>query len=54
MKILNILTEPWALSAEKLGEVVSIYGAHVRGPKIDFQSIQKKMTLGGDAPAPPL
>jgi signal peptide peptidase SppA len=53
VKILNILTEPWALSAEKLGEVISVYGAHIRGPKIDFQAIQKRMSLGGDAPQPP-
>lgn len=53
MKILNILTEPWALPGEKLSEVVSIYDAHIRGPKIDFQAIQKRMALGGDAPALP-
>lgn len=40
MKILDILTSPWAMQPEKYEEVVGIYRTHLRGEKIDLKAIE--------------
>jgi signal peptide peptidase SppA len=50
MKILDVLTSPWAIQPEKLYEIRNIYKTHFHGEKIPWQSIkaQTGMNLGGD------
>ncbi len=36
MKLLDILTEPWAIVPAKLKEIVDIYNTHLKGEKIDI------------------
>ena len=40
MKILDIVTSPWAISPECLSEIRQIYAAHLRGEKIDWRKIE--------------
>lgn len=40
MKLLDVINSPWAITESKLGEIVSIYRAHVRGPKIDLTALE--------------
>lgn len=40
MKLLDILTEPWAITPEKKKEIDEIYAAHLRGEKIDISAIE--------------
>lgn len=40
MKIIDILTSPWAISPEKYAEIVNIYFRHARGETADFASIE--------------
>jgi signal peptide peptidase SppA len=42
-KILDIVNSPWALLPEKLDQVVAIYGAYVRGEKIDIAAIEAQL-----------
>ena len=39
MKILDILTSPWAIQPDKMQEIRNIYQTHMRGDKIDIKSI---------------
>lgn len=43
MKILDILTAPWAIVPEKLDEIQEIYFKHSRGEKIDIATIEAKI-----------
>jgi len=43
MKLLDIITSPWAIVPEKLTEIRAIYAAHIRGEKIDFKAIEGKV-----------
>lgn len=43
MKIIDVLTSPWAIQPEKLIEIQSIYATHLRGEKIDVQSIEARI-----------
>lgn len=43
MKLLDIMTGPWAIVPDKLAEIQSIYEAHVRGPKIDIKSVESAL-----------
>lgn len=38
--VLDVLNSPWAITDEKLREIVEIYSAHLRGDKIDLASIE--------------
>jgi signal peptide peptidase SppA len=49
MKILDVLTSPWAIRQEKLAEIRNIYQAHLRGPKIDWKEMEACVGL----PLPP-
>ena len=56
MKILDVLTSPWAIAPEKLAEIKSVYRAHFAGEKIDWKNIEAKIGLGSvkrakDAPS---
>jgi signal peptide peptidase SppA len=46
MKIIDILTSPWAIAPEKLNEIRSIYLAHLRGEKIDWKAIEARIPPG--------
>lgn len=43
MKILDIVTAPWAIVPEKLTEIQEIYITHLRGEKIDIAGIEAKI-----------
>lgn len=43
MKLLNILTGPWAIQPEKLLEIQEIYATHLRGDKIDIAGVEKRL-----------
>ncbi len=43
MKILDILTAPWAIQPEKLLEIQAIYATHLRGEKIDIEAVEKRL-----------
>ena len=43
MKILDILTSPWAIQPEKLLEIQAIYATHLRGDKIDIEAVEKRL-----------
>lgn len=40
MKLLDIMTGPWAIVPSKLTEIQGIYEAHRRGPKIDLKAVE--------------
>jgi len=40
MKILDVLTEPWAIIPQKKAEIDEIYATHLRGEKIDLSVIE--------------
>ncbi len=43
MKILDIVTSPWAIMPEKLVELQEIYITHLRGEKIDIASVEARL-----------
>lgn len=43
MKLLDILTAPWAIVPEKLIEIQNIYYTHLRGEKIDIKTIEAQI-----------
>ena len=43
MKIIDILTSPWAIQPKKLFEIQEIYSTHLRGDKIDIKAIEAKV-----------
>ena len=45
MKILDILTSPWAIVPDKLYEIQEIYSTHLRGEKIDIAGIEAKINV---------
>jgi signal peptide peptidase SppA len=42
MKILDILTSPWAIQPEKLLEIQAIYATHLRG-EMDIEAVEKRL-----------
>lgn len=42
MKLLDIMTSPWAIKPEALKEIRAIYEAHMRGEKIDIKGLEAK------------
>jgi len=40
MRIIDVLTSPWAIMPEKLYEIQAIYSTHLRGEKIDIKGIE--------------
>jgi signal peptide peptidase SppA len=43
LKILDVLTSPWAILPEKLAEIQAIYSVHLRGEKIDIKGIEAQI-----------
>lgn len=43
MKLLDVLTAPWAIEPAKLLEIQAIYATHLRGDKIDIAAIEQKL-----------
>lgn len=43
MKLLDVLTSPWAIIPEKLQEIQAIYLTHLRGDKIDIKGIEAQL-----------
>lgn len=43
MKLLDILTSPWAIVPEKLLEIQEIYFIHLRGERIDIKGIETRI-----------
>lgn len=43
MRIIDVLSSPWAILPDKLAEIQAIYATHLRGEKIDIKSIEAKL-----------
>jgi len=43
MRIIDVLTSPWAIMPEKLFEIQQIYRTHLRGDKIDIKAIEAQI-----------
>jgi capsid assembly protease len=43
VKILDVLTSPWAIVPDKLIEIQNIYATHLRGEKIDLKAVEAKI-----------
>jgi len=43
MKLLDVITSPWAIQPEKLLEIQAIYATHMRGDKIDIEAVEKRL-----------
>lgn len=43
MKLLNILSSPWAIDPAKLNEIQGIYETHLRGDKIDIAGVEQRL-----------
>ena len=43
MKLLDVVTSPWAIQPEKLIEIQAIYATHLRGEKIDIGAVEKRI-----------
>ena len=43
MKLLDVLTAPWAIEPAKLHEIQAIYATHLRGEKIDISALEAKL-----------
>lgn len=42
MRLIDVLTSPWAIVPDKLSEIISIYDTHLRGEKIDIDQIEAR------------
>lgn len=43
MKILDVITSPWAIIPDKYSEIQEIYFTHLRGEKIDLKGIEARI-----------
>lgn len=43
MRIVDVLSAPWAIVPEKLEEILAIYQTHLRGEKIDLEALEAKL-----------
>lgn len=43
MKLLDVLTAPWAIEPAKLLEIQAIYATHLRGDKIDLAGVEARL-----------
>lgn len=46
MKLLDIMTSPWAITPNKLQEIRQVYATHLRGPKIDLKELKGNAAFG--------
>lgn len=50
MKLMDIMTAPWAISPDRLKEIRDIYTTHMKGEKIDLKELQAMRRTGMDDP----
>lgn len=43
MKLLDVVTSPWAIQPSKLVEIQGIYATHLRGEKIDIAGVEQRL-----------
>src|ERR1035437_7675600 len=43
MRLIDVLTSPWAIIPAKLSEITEIYARHVRGEKIDIEALEARL-----------
>lgn len=43
MKLIDVVTGPWAIQPDKLVEIQAIYATHLRGDKIDIEAVEKRL-----------
>lgn len=43
MRLIDVVTGPWAIAPEKLAEIQAIYATHLRGEKIDIDAVEKRL-----------
>lgn len=43
MKLIDVVTGPWAIQPDKLVEIQAIYATHLRGDKIDIDAVEKRL-----------
>ena len=43
MKLLDVVTSPWAIQPAKLVEIQGIYATHLRGEKIDIAGVEQRL-----------
>lgn len=43
MKLFDVMTAPWAIVPEKLREIQGIYETHLKGDKIDLESLEARL-----------
>ena len=43
MKLLDVITAPWAIEPAKLLEIQAIYATHLRGDKIDLAGVEQRL-----------
>jgi capsid assembly protease len=48
MRLLDVINAPWAIAPEMLGEIHSIYDRHMRGDKIDLESLSAQTGISFD------
>lgn len=48
MRVLDILTSPWAIAPDKMQEIRSIYQTHLKGEKIDIKAINAANPSSGN------
>lgn len=43
MRMIDVLTSPWAIQPAKLAEITDVYSRHLKGEKIDIKALEAKM-----------
>ena len=43
MRLIDVVTGPWAIAPDKLAEIQAIYATHLRGDKIDIDAVEKRL-----------
>jgi len=43
MKLIDLVSAPWAIRPEQLSEILGIYATHLRGDKIDIDAIEARL-----------
>ncbi len=51
MRLLDVITSPWAITRDKLNEIQSIYYAHLKKEKIDFKALEAEAGVPLNNPA---
>ena len=51
MRLLDVITSPWAITRDKLNEIQSIYYAHLKREKIDFKALEAEAGVPLNNPA---